>query len=261
MNRIPDSRRAFILSLHDVAPHSWPLYQSFLQELQRPGSLTSTLLVVPDFHRADAAEHSPAFCRAMAERQAAGDELVLHGWSHSDDGPAPSGPGQWIRRRILTHEGEFSALDEAAAYARVRDGLALCRRQDWRVSGFVPPGWLSNEASRRTIRYAGFDYRTDAGALYRLADGERLPLPTVVMSSRSSWRRRVFERLNQARLRRFQQQPVIRLALHPVDLRYPESRGFWRRTIDALSEQRRCVSKAQWLLEHENLPASGSESL
>ena len=81
------------------------------------------------------------------------------------------------------------------------------------------------------------------------------------MSSRSSWRRRVFERLNQARLRRFQQQPVIRLALHPVDLRYSESRGFWRRTIDALSEQRRCVSKAQWLLEHEHLPASGSESL
>ncbi|HAS30484.1 MAG TPA: hypothetical protein DCS56_11525, partial [Alcanivorax sp.] len=90
---------------------------------------------------------------------------------------------------------------------------------------------------------------------------ERLPLPTVVMSSRSSWRRRWFERLNQARLRRFQHRPVIRLALHPVDLRHPESRAFWRRTIDALSEQRRCVSKAQWLMENERLPASGSESL
>lgn len=261
MNRIPDGQRAFILSLHDVAPHSWPLYQSFLQELRCPDSLISTLLVVPDFHYLHPAERSPAFCRAMAERQAAGDELVLHGWSHTDDGPAPVGPGQWLRRRVLTHEGEFSALDEASAYARIRDGLALCRRQDWRISGFVPPGWLSNEPSRRAIRDAGFEYRTDAGAMYRLADGERLPLPTVVMSSRSSWRRRWFERLNRARLRRFEQRPVIRLALHPVDLRHQESRSFWRRTIETLSEQRRCVSKMQWLMENERLAASGSESL
>jgi len=261
MNRIPDGQPAFMLSLHDVAPHSWPLYQSFLRELQRPGTLVSTLLVVPDFHRRHPVERSPAFCRAMAERQTAGDELVLHGWSHSDEGRRPIGPRQWVRRRVLTHEGEFSALDEAAAYARIRDGLALCRRQDWRVRGFVPPGWLSNEASRRAIRDAGFDYRTDAGALYRLADGARLPLPTVVMSSRSSWRRRWFERLNEWRLSRFEHRPIIRLALHPVDLRHAESRDFWRRTIDALSTRRRCVTKVQWLLEQERLPAGGSESL
>ena len=70
----------------------------------------------------------------MAERQAAGDELVLHGWSHSDDGPAPKGPREWIRRRMLTHEGEFSALDEAAAYARTTRRPGSCRRRDWRRS-------------------------------------------------------------------------------------------------------------------------------
>ena len=43
---------------------------------------------------------------------------------------------------------------------------------------------------------------TIPAATVKLADGERLPLPTVVMSSRSSWRRRWFERLNQARLRK-----------------------------------------------------------
>ena len=220
MNRIPETQRAFILSLHDVAPHSWPAYQSFLQELQRPASLINTLLVVPDFHRRDPAERSPAFCQAMAERQAAGDELVLHGWSHSDDGPTPKGPREWGRRRILTHEGEFSALDEAAAYARLRDGLALCRRQDWRVSGFVPP---FQDVSL-------------------LIDIKLLPGTRQIK-------------------RRFQHRPIIRLALHPVDLRHPDSRGFWRRTIDALSEQRRCVSKAQWLMENERLPVSGSESL
>ncbi len=261
MNRIPDSPRSFILSLHDVAPHTWPLYQSFLDELRRPASLTCTLLVVPDFHRHHPAEQTPGFCQAMGERQAAGDELVLHGWSHRDEGPRPLGPRALIRRRVLTHEGEFSALDEPTAYARIRDGLALFRRQHWRVSGFVPPGWLSNEASRRAIRDAGFAYRTDAGALYRLSDGERLALPTLVMSSRSAWRRHLFERLNQARLRRFHDRAVIRLALHPVDLCHPRSRAFWRRTIEGLSEQRRCVSKTQWLMESEQSRESGYETL
>jgi len=249
MNPIPERQPAFILSLHDVAPHTWPLYEAFLGELRHPAALTCTLLAVPDFHRHHPAQQDAVFCQAMSARQAQGDELVLHGWSHSDDGPPPTGALERIRRRVLTHEGEFAALNQTSAAARIDDGLALCRRHGWRVDGFVPPGWLSNEAGRRAIHDAGFSYRTDAGALYRLADGQRLPLPTVVMSSRSAWRRRWFERLNRLRLWRFRNRPMIRLALHPVDLQHPDSRAFWRRTIDSLNDQRRCLSKAQWLAE------------
>ncbi len=95
------------------------------------------------------------------------------------------GPGALLRRRVLTHEGEFSALSGGEAARRIRDGLSLFYGQGWRADGFVPPGWVTNEAGRRAIREAGFAYRTDATALYRLPDERRLPLPTVVMSSRS----------------------------------------------------------------------------
>lgn len=242
-------RPAFIVSLHDVSPVSWPLYRPLLERLDRLGDVRSSLLVVPDFHRRGNAGDDPGFCAAMLDRQAAGDELVLHGWTHTDDGPTPRRPSEILRRRILTHEGEFAALGEVESAARIHAGLTLCREQGWQVDGFVPPGWMSNEGSRRAIREAGFRYRTDTRALYALPEERRLPLPTVVMSSRSAWRRRLFAALNRDRLRRFRGAPVIRLALHPVDLRFESSRRFWWRTIEALHGERRAVTKRQWLAE------------
>lgn len=238
---------AFIVSLHDVSPLSWPLYRPLLERLDALGGIRSSLLVVPDFHRRGNAGEDPAFCAAMLQRQAAGDELVLHGWTHTDDGPVPLRPAEILRRRILTHEGEFAALGEVEAVARIHAGLTLCREQGWLVDGFVPPGWMSNAGSQRAIRDAGFRYRTDTHALYALPEERRLPLPTVVMSSRSAWRRRLFAALNRDRLRRFRHAPVIRLALHPVDLRFAASRRFWWRTIETLHGERRAVTKRQWL--------------
>lgn len=258
MNPIPDDPRApaFMLSLHDVAPHSWPLYRAFLAELEQEeegGELRCTLLTVPDFHHYDVADRHPAFCRALRARQDAGDELVLHGYYHEDDGPAPQTPRGLLRRRVLTHEGEFSALNRGEAARRIRDGLAMFYGQGWRADGFVPPGWVTNSDGRNAIREAGFAYRTDSGAIYRLPDERRWPLPTLVMSSRSAWRRRLFILLNRWRMLYYRNAPILRLALHPVDLRHEESRQFWLDTVRTLRQERRSVTKRRWLLEQSRL--------
>lgn len=251
MNHIPDQRGpAFMLSLHDVAPHTWPLYQDFLDQLEREGGgLRCTLLMVPDFHHCDMAERHPQFCEALRLRQNAGDELALHGYYHQDDGPPPHGPRAVLRRRIMTHEGEFSALNRGEAARRIRDGLAMFYGQGWRADGFVPPGWVINSAGRQAISEAGFAYRTDGSAIYRLPDERRWPLPTLVLSARSARRRRLFILINRLRMRLYQNAPVLRLALHPLDLRYPESRRFWLETVRVVRRQRRCVTKRRWLLE------------
>lgn len=250
MKAILEPRRpAFIVSLHDVSPQSWQLYQAFSGWLDHLGGIRSSLLVVPDFHRCGNAGDNSVFREAMQARQAAGDELVLHGYTHTDDASAPRRPGDILRRRILTHEGEFAALGEAESAARIDAGLALCREQGWRVDGFVPPGWMSNQDSRRAIRAAGFHYRTDGAALYVLPQERRVPMATLVMSSRSAWRRRLFSALNRHRLHRFRSAPIIRLALHPVDLRFASSRAFWTHTIEQLHRERRSVTKRDWLAE------------
>jgi predicted deacetylase len=250
MKPIPEHERpTFLIALHDVAPVSWPLYRDFLDQLADLAGLRYTLLVVPHFHRGLGAGEDADFRTAMALRQTAGDELVLHGFTHTDDAPAPKRPADMLRRRVLTHEGEFAALSEAEARQRIAAGLALCQREGWRVAGFVPPGWIASAGSRRAIRAAGFAYRTDSRAFYVLPEEQRLVMPTLVMSSRSAWRRRLFAWLNRWRLWRYRHQPVIRLALHPVDLRFADSRRFWLTLIRRLHGERRGLTKRQWLAE------------
>ena len=250
MKAAPDHRPpAFIVSLHDVSPASWPLYRDFMGWLDRQGGIRSSLLVVPDFHRRAPVRRDAAFCRALDERQKCGDELVLHGYSHSDDAPPPRLPGDILRRRILTHEGEFAALDWEESTRRIQAGLSLCRQFGWHVEGFVPPGWMSNPHSLRAIGEAGFRYRTDIHALYALSEGLCFEMPTLVMSSRSAWRRRLFAALNRRRLMRYRDAAMIRLALHPVDLRHDLSKRFWTSTIEQLQDTHRSVTKRQCLEE------------
>lgn len=250
MKAVPDRRPpAFIVSLHDVSPASWLLYRDFIGWLDRQGGIRSSLLVVPDFHRRAPISRDAAFCRALDERQKHGDELVLHGYTHTDDAPPPRSPGGILHRRILTHEGEFAALGWEESTRRIQAGLSLCREFGWQVDGFVPPGWVSNPHSRRAIDEGGFRYRTDTQALYALPEGRRFEMPTLVMSSRSAWRRRLFAALNRRRLDRYRDATMIRLALHPVDLRHDSSRCFWRGVIEQLQETRRSLTKRQWLDE------------
>lgn len=246
MSVTPDS---VLVSLHDVCPASWELYRPLVEALDRLPDVRLTLLVVPDFHGGGSLERDTGFRRAMDERLARGDELVLHGLRHRDEGPAPKTPAEFLRRRILTHEGEFSSLSETESAERIAAGRELFRRLDWPVTGFVPPGWMTNAASRRAIADAGFDYSTDHRAFYRLPDWHAWPLPTAVMSSRSAWRRLAFEWLNRGRLARYRQAPVLRLALHPVDMRYSRPMTFWLDTIRAQTSQRRSLTKAQWLAQ------------
>lgn len=246
MKNIPD-RPAMIVSLHDVSPHTWADYRPLLAALDDLPDLRLTQLLVPDFHGHGRIDASAEFCRQMDRRVEAGDELVLHGYRHCDEGPPPRTPGAFLRRRILTHEAEFASLDREQAARRLNEGRSLFRRCGWPLEGFVPPGWQMNETAARLVAEQGFRWTADGGALYRLPEWQRLPVPTLVWSARSAWRRGVFHAVNATRLWRWQHAPVIRLALHPVDLRHRRSFAFWLRTIRLLHGRRRVLTKGQWL--------------
>ena len=239
-------RPAMLVSLHDVCPASWPDYVALLEEL--PG-IRTTLLVVPDFHHQGSIEAEPAFCRDLEQRRQQGDELVLHGYYHQDESPPPRGPVEWIRRRVLTHEGEFAAASHDEARDRIEAGMALFRQQNWPLEGFVAPGWLYGEHTAAVLRELGFSWYTDHRHLWRTADGQRQQLPTLVWSARSAWRRVLSERWNQRLLAKLEQAPVLRLALHPVDLVHERSRRFWVDCIRELQTQRRMLTKTEWFGE------------
>ena len=236
---------SLVLSLHDVCPSSWPAYERFLTELSAfHNQLSVTHLVVPNFHGREAIDRFPAFCQALSQRQDQGDELVLHGYYHADPGPRPHTPREWIRRRVLTHEGEFAMAGKEEAQERIGEGLRLFRHLGWRSAGFVAPGWLYSRGTVEALRGQGLRWYTDHRDLCELETGRHLRLPTLVWSARSHWRRALSNGWNRIQLGRFEAAPVLRLAIHPVDMNHGISARFWLNTVRELASRRRAVTKS-----------------
>ncbi len=243
----PLVRPAFCIVLHDVAPSRWPLYRPLVEATDRLG-LPLTLLVVPDFHRQGRIDRDPDFVRRMSARLARGDEIVLHGWFHDDPGPVSRRPDELFMRRIYTHEGEFLRLPGAEVRRRLAAGRKLFLRLGWPVHGFVPPAWLLGPAARRALASQPFTYTSNPAGLLLLPAFRQLAAPTLVWSATTWWRRFISLAWNTCRLDRHRHRaPLIRLGLHPVDIRHRMARTYWLRTISELLEERRPVTKNQWL--------------
>ncbi|QKV62860.1 DUF2334 domain-containing protein [Pseudomonas sp. 43A] len=239
---------AVLLVLHDVAPSTWADYQPFVEAVDALGNVPMTWLVVPDFHRHNALNDHPAFCRMLDTRVARGDELALHGYFHDDQEPGPTTPRDWFMRRVYTHEGEFYRLSHEAALARLRAGIEIFQRHDWPLHGFVAPAWLMSDGTRQALRELPLRYTSDPQHLYRLPDFTPLDALGLVWSARSAWRRGLSKIVSEQRQQRWRQAPVIRLGLHPVDMRHGYSRDYWLHTLERLlSEGRVPMTKIHWL--------------
>ncbi|WP_282384448.1 MULTISPECIES: polysaccharide deacetylase family protein [unclassified Pseudomonas] len=243
-----EEMKAVCLVLHDVAPSTWADYQPFVEAVDALGDVPMTWLVVPDFHRHDALDANPAFRRVLDARVARGDELALHGYYHDDQEPMPNTPRDWFMRRVYTHEGEFYRLSREAALARLHAGLEMFQRYDWPVQGFVAPAWLMSDGTRQALRELPLSYTSDPQHLYRLPDFSAIAAPGLVWSARSAWRRGLSKILSDQREQRWREASVIRLGLHPVDMRHRFSRDYWLHTLQRLlAEGRVPLTKIEWL--------------
>ncbi|WP_460138327.1 DUF2334 domain-containing protein [Pseudomonas sp. S2_A10] len=240
--------KAVCLVLHDVAPSTWADYQPFVEAVDALGDVPMTWLVVPDFHRHDALDANPAFRRVLDARVARGDELALHGYYHDDQESMPNTPRDWFMRRVYTHEGEFYRLSREAALARLHAGLDMFQRYDWPVRGFVAPAWLMSDGTRQALRELPLSYTSDPQHLYRLPDFSAIDAPGLVWSARSAWRRGLSKIVSDQREQRWREASVIRLGLHPVDMRHRFSRDYWWHTLQRLlAEGRVPLTKIDWL--------------
>jgi peptidoglycan/xylan/chitin deacetylase (PgdA/CDA1 family) len=203
---------AVAVVLHDVARARWRDCRTLMRDAAAAARaagvdfLPLTLLVVPQLH---GRPNPPRFAHWLYLQSQRGHELVLHGWQHRDDAPPPRSAPDWWRRRVLTdREGEFAALDEAAARRNLEHGLAWMREMRLPVRGFVAPAWRMNAATWRALEaMAAFDHCST-----------RLDV----------------------RARRQARAPLLRIELHPGDSAHAALRALWMRTLTrALGAQRR----------------------
>lgn len=244
----PMNPPSLLLVLHDVAPQTWADYQPFVEAVDALGEVPMTWLVVPDFHRHNDLDAHPGFRRLLTHRVARGDELALHGYFHCDEGPSPGNPRDWFMRRIYTHEGEFYNLSQAAALSCLRAGMEVFHRYRWPLQGFVAPAWLMSDGTRQALRQLPLKYTSDSQHLYHLPDFTAIDAPGLVWSARSAWRRGLSKVLSDQREQHWRHAPVIRLGVHPVDMRHGFSRNYWLQTLKRLLDEGRVpMTKAQWL--------------
>ena len=235
--------------LHDVAPATWPACARLLEMIDGCGDVPVTLLVVPDYHHRGRIGDDAVFRKAIEQRLARGDELVLHGLHHLDDSAPPArGPLQWTTRRLYTaSEGEFAALDEATAERLMRAGLEQFAALDWPVRGFIAPAWLMSDGTRAALERLPFAYTSTRRALYALPDWREYRYPSLVWSVRSAWRRGASRIVNAAQAWRLRDAPLLRLGLHPADAAHPAVVTVWHDTLRQALRTRQAVTKAGWL--------------
>ena len=220
------SAQALVVSLHDVSPQTRAECAEILAELAGLGVEKCSLLVIPDHHRRG---HflADAECAAWLRAQAAtGHELVMHGYHHQRarrDGESVSAR---LTTRIYTaDEGEFFDLGRAAARALVEKARADFRQLGVEPTGFIAPAWLLSAEAAAALRELGCEYTTRLGSVVDLENGRVFHSQSLVWSVRSAWRRQASRAWNALLFRRLAAHPLLRISIHPVDLRHAQ---IWR---------------------------------
>ena len=232
----PCKRRILCVSLHDVAPATLGECRNTLAFLDSLRIGPVALLVVPDYHGQGRADRDDQFCDFLHARLRRGDEIVLHGYLHQDSGSVPHGFGEWLERRVYTDgEGEFARLEADAARARLLRGLAVLRSAGWHPGGFVPPAWLISPGTRLELEGLPLRYYATRDRLCLIGGERRIFAPSLVLSTRSFWRRALSIPVNYAALGQRMNSPVVRAALHPRDVQYASLESLWRKLLGQLA--------------------------
>lgn len=239
-------RGALCVSIHDVSPETWPQCCLLRDAIREVADIPITLLVVPAYHH-HAGKNDVQYLQALDACLRSGDELALHGYTHLDEGPAPAGWREWYARRIYTAcEGEFAALRCSEARQRMQWGMDWFARHGWSASGFVAPAWLLGPGARAALASFPFVYTTTLTRFHFLAESHSLFSPSLVYSARSAWGSAISRTGTTLLARGMKNAPLVRLGLHPADVRYPATIRHMQRLLRRLAADRVAMTKAEF---------------
>ncbi|PYK43263.1 MAG: hypothetical protein DME46_08060 [Verrucomicrobia bacterium] len=241
-------RRSFIVSVHDVAPCTHKASARIIEALKGAGIRTTSLLVVPNYHRQGSAIEDKNFVSWLRDLEARGHEIVIHGYFHE----RPRRAGERINERFMTRfytrdEAEFFDLDYDEAFARIAKARDEFKAARLSPIGFVAPAWLLNHAGEGAAREAGMQYTTRIDSVLDLVTGERERTRSLVYSTDSSWRRTVSLGWNAALSRSLEMRELARLSIQPPDFEAPKIWGQILQFIQRFVRTRNATTYRDWI--------------
>jgi hypothetical protein len=210
-----------LASIHDVSPRFEAEVNELVEMLGRHVGNRLAMLVVPN-HWGDApiVPGSP-FATRLRGWADQGVEMFLHGYYHKDDTPHEAGPDKLRARFMTAGEGEFLGLSRAEAAARINDGRSLVEDTIGRsIDGFVAPAWLYGGGALVALADAAVPLAEDHFRVWSPASGQQLASgPVITWASRT--RMRLASSLAAAAVLRHAPLEVLRIGVHPPDVRHP----------------------------------------
>ncbi len=237
--------KTLVVSIHDVHAATVDVVTDILNDLREKGVHQVSLLIVPNFHGKGKISGHPDFCRWLSQQEAAGHEIVLHGYFHLRE-PKSEGILQHMMTQTYTAgEGEFYDLKYEDARARLEEGRKMLAMNE--IPGFIAPAWLLGPEAERAVKDLGFRYTVRLASATDFQTGKIHTAPTLAYSTRSVWRRKTSLLWN-FWLKQFSAVcPLVRISIHPPDWQFPGLRTqILRLTAEALAV-RSPMSYYQWV--------------
>ena len=231
--------RLLLASIHDVSPRFETEVDKLIDLLSPHVGQKIAMLVVPN-HWGDApiVPHSPfaARLRSWADN---GVEMFLHGFYHRDDGGHGNKKDQLKARLMTASEGEFLGLSRQDAGRRIAQGRSLLEDIIGRsIDGFIAPAWLYGEGTLEALKEASIPLAEDHLRVWNPKTGQKLASgPVITWASRT--RMRLASSLAAASILRHAPINVLRVGVHPPDVRHRALVRSIDRTLASVAKNRR----------------------
>jgi hypothetical protein len=239
--------RLLLASIHDVSPRFESEVDRLIDLLAPHVGMRLAMLVVPN-HWGDAPiVPGSAFAGRLRSWAEQGVEMFLHGFTHRDEAQY-SGAADRMRARFMTaSEGEFLGLSKTEAETRIAEGRDLVEGVIGRpIDGFVAPAWLYGDGAREALAQSAIPLAEDHIRVWAPATGAELAWgPVITWASRT--RIRLLSSLAAAAALRHVPLQVLRIGVHPPDVRHRALVRSIGRTFAAARRNRRPARYADLL--------------
>jgi predicted deacetylase len=214
-------RRILLASIHDVSPRFESEVDALVERLERSVGNRIARLVVPNHWHESPILPGSSFAAKLRNWADRGIEMFLHGFFHRDEAQHEGSMNRLRARHMTAGEGEFLGLTLQEASRRISDGRALLEDVTGRpIDGFVAPAWLYGEGALEALHQSGIALAEDHWRVWSPRSGETLARgPVITWASRT--RARLLSSLAAAAALRHLTIPVLRIGVHPPDVRSP----------------------------------------
>ncbi|MGD9571873.1 MAG: DUF2334 domain-containing protein [Thermoleophilia bacterium] len=223
--------RALVVAIHDVSPSTASRAAELRDRVSERIDGPACLLVVPRHRGRESWRSGPA--RAwLRGRVAAGDEVVAHGYTHTDRG------GRDGR--------ELAGRDAASVGRLIADSVDELDAAGLEARGFIAPSYAHPGTADAACRDAGLGWWATRVTL--ATPEARRPLPSIGLGASSPIRRALSPGAAAIAARALARAPAVRLDLHPADLSHRRLDRAVGTLLDALAGQgRRAVTHEELL--------------